>query len=145
MESILACNLRSRYFPDIQFSQNHIANYGASFKAQKVMLPSWKCQIFSQFTQLSRQKIQLSLCHFSVYMAKYPHAKSFKNLLSRSCGKCATDGRTDRQTDRQTDGQMNRTNFIGPLPQGWRFHHVFRKFDSKIFSDYLAWLWAIWK
>ena len=37
-------NLRHRFFPDIQFSQNHIASYGASFKTQKVMLPSLKCQ-----------------------------------------------------------------------------------------------------
>ena len=69
----------------MQFSQNHIANYGASFKAQKVMLPSLKCQIFcfwSKFvsiTQLSRQQIQFStllLCHFLVHIAKYPHAKN---------------------------------------------------------------------
>ena len=68
----------------MQFSQNHIANYGAPFKAQKIMLPSLKCQIFhfwstfASHTQLSRQQIQsskLSLCHFLVYMTKYPHAK----------------------------------------------------------------------
>ena len=68
----------------MQFSQNHIANYGASFKAQKVILSSLKCQIFYywskfvSFTQLSRQQKQfskLSLRHFLVYMAKYPHAK----------------------------------------------------------------------
>ena len=29
------------------------------------------------------------------------------------------------QTYRQTDGQMNRTDFIGLLPQSWRFNHVF--------------------
>ena len=34
-----------------------------------------------------------------------------------------TDGQTDGQ---QTDGQMNRTDFIGPLMQSWRFSHVFR-------------------
>ena len=43
-----------------------------------------------------------------------------------------------RQTDRQTDGQTNRTDFIGPLPQGWRFDHVFYKFENKIFLKYLA-------
>ena len=42
------------------------------------------------------------------------------------------------QTDRQTDGQMKRTDFIGPLPQRWRFDHVFRKFEKKIFLNYLA-------
>ena len=52
-------NLRSRFFPDLQLSQNHTAHYGASFKVQKVMLPSLKCQIFL----------------FLVYTAKYPHAK----------------------------------------------------------------------
>ena len=43
-----------------------------------------------------------------------------------------------RQTDRQTDGETNRTDFIGPLPQGWRFDHVFYKFENKIFLNYLA-------
>ena len=37
------------------------------------------------------------------------------------------------QTGRQTDGQSNRTDFIGPLPQRWRFDHVFWKFENKIF------------
>ena len=83
--SILACSLRSRFFPGMQFLQNHIANYGASFKTQKVMLPSLKCQIFRfcskfvSFTQLFRQKIQFSkiqFCYYLVYMAKYPHAKN---------------------------------------------------------------------
>ena len=49
-----------------------------------------------------------------------------------------------RWTDRKTDGQMNRTDFIGPLPQSWRLDHVFPKFESKLFLNYLAWLWAIW-
>ena len=44
-----------------------------------------------------------------------------------------------RWTDRKTDGQMNRTDFIGPLPQSWRFDHVFPKFESKLFLNYLAW------
>ena len=38
------------------------------------------------------------------------------------------------QTYRQTDGQMNRTNFIGRLPQSWRFSRVFRKFENKIWK-----------
>ena len=134
MERILAYILRSRFFPDIQFSQNHIANYGASIKAQKLMLPSLKCQLFCfwskfvSFTQFSRQQIQFSkysLCHFLVNMAKYPHAKKIKNPLSRYWGKCVTDGRTD--------GQMNRSHFIGPLLQRWSFHHAFRKFVNNIF------------
>ena len=32
-------------------------------------------------------------------------------------------GENASQTDR--DGQMNRTDFIGFLPQSWRFNHVF--------------------
>ena len=102
----MAFNLK-RFFRNMQFLQNHIANYGASFKAQKVMLPSLKCQIshfwskFVSFTQLSRQQIQyskLSLCHFLVYMVKYSHAENLKNLLSRPWGKCLTDRRwTDEQ------------------------------------------------
>ena len=39
--------------------------------------------------------------------------------------------------DRQTDGQMNRTDFIGPLPQRWSFHNVSQKFENKTF---LIWL-----
>ena len=30
------------------------------------------------------------------------------------------------QTDRQADGQVNRSDFIGPLPQRWRFNHAYR-------------------
>ena len=76
----------------MQFSQNHIANYEALYKAQKVMLPSLKWQIFHfwskffSFAQLSRQHIQfskLSLCHFLVYMEK-SSAKNYENQLSRS-------------------------------------------------------------
>ena len=43
VERILAYNLKIRYFPEMQFSQNDIANYGTSIKAQKVMLPLLKC------------------------------------------------------------------------------------------------------
>ena len=39
-----------------------------------------------------------------------------------------------RQTDRQTEGLMNRTDFIGPLLQKWRFDHVFQKFENKILN-----------
>ena len=38
------------------------------------------------------------------------------------------------QTYSETDGQMNRTDFIGLLPQSWRFNHVFRKFKYKIWK-----------
>ena len=37
------------------------------------------------------------------------------------------------QTDRQADGQVNRSDFIGPLPQRWRFNHAYRKFENKVF------------
>ena len=47
-------------------------------------------------------------------------------------------GKNASQTAGQTDGQMNRTNFIGPLPQRWRFDHVFRKFENKISLNHLA-------
>ena len=112
MESILPYKLKSTFFPDIQFSQNHIANHEASFKAWKVMLSSLKYQIFcfwskfASFTQLSRQQTQFSklwICHFLVYMAKCPHAKNWKNPLSRSWGKYITDRRIDRQMGRWRD------------------------------------------
>ena len=112
-ESILAYKLRTRFSPDMQFSQNHIAKYGASFKAQKVMWPPLKCQIFSflskfvLFTQLFRKQIQFSkiLCQFLVYMAKYPR-KKIKNIQWVDSEKnYVTDRQTDRQTDRWTDDQ----------------------------------------
>ena len=42
------------------------------------------------------------------------------------------------QTNGQTDGQPNRTNFIRPLPQRWRFDDVLPKFENKSFLNYLA-------
>ena len=61
------------------------------------------------------------LCHFLVYMAKYPHAKkkSTEYILRKMC---------HRRMARQTDGQMNRTDFVGCL----LFDYVFRKFENKI-------------
>ena len=93
----------------MQFSENHIAIYGASFKAHKVMLPPLKCQIFFLskfvlFTQLSRKQIQFSetwLCHCLVYTTKYPHAK-IKNIHRVDPEKNVC------QTHRQADGRMNR-------------------------------------
>ena len=41
-----------------------------------------------------------------------------------------------RRMDRQIDGQMNKTDFTGPLPQRWRFDHDFQKFENK--RNYLA-------
>ena len=37
VDSVLVYNLTARFFEEMQFSQNHIANYGTSLKAQKVM------------------------------------------------------------------------------------------------------------
>ena len=138
MESILAYKLRTRFFPDILFLQNHIANYGAWFKVQKLMLPSLKCQIFHfwskfiLFILLSRQQIQFSkiwLCHSLVYMVKNPIQK-IEEIHWVS------------QIDGQTDGHTNMADFIGTLPQRWRFDHVSRKFENKILN-YLTWLWAM--
>ena len=39
------------------------------------------------------------------------------------------DGLTDRWTDEH--------DFVGPLPQRWRFD-VFQKFENKVFLNYLA-------
>ena len=66
-----SCNLIGRehfglFSPDMQILQNHIAIYGTPFKAQRVMLPPLKCQLF----------YKIWLCHVLVYMAKYPHAKN---------------------------------------------------------------------
>ena len=64
VNSILVYKLRTRFSSDMQFLQNYIAIYGASRKAQKVMPPLLKCQIFcfwskfALFTHLSRQQKQ---------------------------------------------------------------------------------------
>ena len=39
-----------------------------------------------------------------------------------------------RKMDRQTDGRLNRANFIGPLPQKWRFFGNSRIKFLKLFS-----------
>ena len=41
-------------------------------------------------------------------------------------------------TDEQTDGQANRTDFIEPPSQRWRFDHVFQKFENKISLNYFV-------
>ena len=101
MEHILAYNVRTRFLPDMQFSQNHTANYGASFKAQN-----------------------LASSHFSKQGKISPRKKLRKSaeLILRKM----------HQTDEQTNRQTNWTGFIGPLPQRWRFHHAFQKFENKI-------------
>ena len=115
MESILVYNLRTRFFPDIQFLQNHIANNEASFKAQKVVLPSLKCQVlcfwskFVSFTQLSRKQVQFSkiwLFNFLLFMAKYPHPKLEKiHWVYPDKNASQTEGYTDRWTDWWADEQ----------------------------------------
>ena len=140
MESILIYTLKTRFFQTMQLSQNHIANYGASFKAQKVMLPLLKCQIFRIWSKCLVYRIiyttntifqNLALSLFSIYgkiysykKLEYPPSRSWKN---------ASDGQTDRH--RWT---TNRTDFMGPLPKRWRFDHVFRKFENKIFLRYFG-------
>ena len=112
MWSILAYNLKNRFFPQTQFSQNHIANYSASFTAQKAMLPSLKCHIFrfwSKFvssTQLSRQRSifqNMTLLLFSIY-GKIYSCKKIKKIHGVDPEKNAS------QTNGQKDGQMNRKN-----------------------------------
>ena len=130
-ENILAYKLRTRFSPDMQLLQNHRAIYGASLKAQKVMLPLLKCQAvcywskFVLFTQLSTQLIKFSkiwLCHFLVYMAKYLMQK----ILSRSWEKCVTDRQTDRWTDKQV--------WFYRTPSTKIKVYVFQKFENKIFN-----------
>ena len=71
---------------------------------------------------------KLSLRHFLVYMAKYPHAKKFLKIHRVDPEENAS------QTGRQTDGQMNRTDFIRLLPKSLRFNYVFWKFKNKIWK-----------
>ena len=136
-------------------------------------MPPLKCQIFRflskfvLFAKLSRKQIQFSktwLCHFigqDILTQKFKNihwVDPEKNVLQTDRQRDRqtdrqtdtqtdrhTDRQVDRQIDRQTDRQMNRTDFIGPLPQRWRLDHVLQKFENKMFLNYLAWLWAIWK
>ena len=123
-----AYNLRTRFFQDMLFSQNDIANYETSFKTLKVMLSPLKCQIFhscSRFvllTQLSRQQIQFSKTHLVTFLSIYEKISS--------CKKWVDPEKNLSQTDGQTDGQTNWTDFIGPLTQKWSFNHVFQKFEK---------------
>ena len=76
-------------------------------------------------------------------------ALSFFSIYSKisSCNKLRTfpEWILRKMCHRQTDGQMNRTDFLGPLSQRWRLDHVFQNFENKMFLNYLAWLWAIRK
>ena len=147
METILVYNLRTIFFPGIQSHKIIWSIMEHHLKQKKTMLPSLKCQIFCfrskfvSFTQLCRQQIQFSkirLCHFLVYgkMASYKELKFTEKILRKM---------RHGWTDRQTNGQTNRTDFIRPLSQRRRFDHFFWNFENKIFWNYLAWLWAIWK
>ena len=123
-------------------SQNHKANYGTSFKVQKVMLPSLKYLIFRfwskfvLFTQLSRQQNRifrnLALSLFSIY----DNISSFKKL--RKSTEWTQGKMRCRWINRPTDGQKNRIDFTGSLPQRWRFNHIFQIFENKILK--IIWL-----
>ena len=56
-------------------------------------------------------------------MEKYRHTKNFKKCTEKAS-----------KTDGQTDVQMNRTDFIGPLPQSSTLSQVFLKFKNKIWK-----------
>ena len=102
------------------------------------MLSQLKCQIFCfwskfvLFTQLSRHQLQFFNIWLSLFRI-YGKISSCKKLRMSRVDPAKNVSRTDRQTDRQKDGLMNRTDFIGPLWQRWRFDHVFQKFENKIF------------
>ena len=85
-------NLRTRLSPDMQFSKNHKANYGASFKAKKNDVAFDKMpnilflSKFDSLTQLSRPQVQYSNmwhCHFFIIYVRCPHAKNKENSSSR--------------------------------------------------------------
>ena len=73
-------NLRNRFFPDIQFSQNHITiiqsrtfkSYRGLFKTQNVSLLLQICLV-EPITYLVNT---IFICGFLIYVAKYPHAKN---------------------------------------------------------------------
>ena len=142
-ENILAYKSRTRFSPDMQLLQNHIAIYGASLETQKVMLTQLKCQIFCFWSCLPDyldNKYNLQKSGFVTFQYTGQNIMSKIKKSSRSWEKCIID----RQADRQKDGLMNSTDFIEPLLQRQRFHHVFQKFENKTLN-HLAWLWALWK
>ena len=105
-----AFNLKTRFFPDMQFSQNDIANYEASVKAQKVILPSLKCQIFcfwSTGPNLSLLPNNLdnkfnfpnpTLLLFNIY-GKISYCKKSRKPTRKNAP--LADGKADRWTDEE--------------------------------------------
>ena len=95
---------------------------------EKIILPPLKSKIFcfwsefALFIQLSRQQIQfpeIRLCHLLVYKAKCPNEKNRKIHQVDPEKNVFKDGHTERY------GWENRTDFIGPLLQRWRFDLMF--------------------
>ena len=132
----------------MQFSQNYIAIYGASFKAQKVMLPPLKCQIFCFWSKFVYTKNSLhkkyNFPKSGLVIFKYMWQNSFIQTIKKI-------HRVDPDKNAsKIGGQTNR--WAGK--QGWFYWTpsakmkvwlCFWKFENKIFLNYLAWLWAIWK
>ena len=58
-----------------------------------------------------------------------------KNKKKHSADLEKNASQTDGQTDRWRDEQ---DLYLGPLPQRWRFDHVFQKLENKILFNYLA-------
>ena len=125
----------------MQFSKNPISKYGASFKAQKVLLNNAKYSAFGPNLSCLPNCLDNN-CNFpksgKKYMAKNPHPKNQDYPLGRSWEKCVTDQQRDRWIDEQD--WFYRTPFA--KMEVWSCSS---KIQEKTFLNYLAWLWAIWK
>ena len=51
--------------------------------------------------------------------------QKIKKIHEVDSQKNVSDKQIDKQTERLTDEQMNRSDFIGPFLQRWRFDHIF--------------------
>ena len=102
-------NFRIKFFPDLQFSQNHTAYYGTSFTAKKdnatlARIPNilLLAQIFS-FTQLFRQHFPKSGFIIFKYIWRNVLMQNIQKIHEADPEKNAS--LTDGQTNKWMDGK----------------------------------------
>ena len=136
----------------MQFSQNHKASYGASFKAKKDNVALIKMPNIPLLVRicLVYPIIQTTFSKVTFY---YVSQNALVQKIKKTHKQNVMDGQTDRQTDRWTD------------EQGWLFKtpsvkmviwSCFSKIQELIFFElngcelymnyiWIIWLWALWK
>ena len=124
--AFFAYNLRTRFFPEMNFSQNYIANYGTSFKTQKVMLPSSLSAFGSNFSCLPIYLDNKSNFATSGLVTFY---NIWQNIVIQKIKKIhwVDPEKNVSQTDGQTDGWTNEEEWFHRTPST----NVFQKFKNK--------------